>query len=69
MTTKLAYTLDEAAAATSFSKDTIRRAIKTTKAGAFPPPLRAKRGGSEKKPSYRILHSDLLAWLESMGDA
>ena len=64
-----AYTLEQAAAAAAFSVDTMRKAIKATDPQAFPPPLRAKRGGTEKKPSYRVLASDLDAWLDSLPDA
>lgn len=67
--TKIAYKIDEAAEQVSVSPDTIRRAIKATKPDAYPPPLKAKNAGSDKKPSYRILHAELMAWADSLADA
>lgn len=66
---KIAYKLDEAAEQVGVSVDTIRRAIRATKPGVYPPPLRAKNFGTEKKPSYRVLHDVLMAWAASMKDA
>lgn len=66
---KIAYKIDEAAEQVGVSSDTIRRAIRATKPGTFPPPLRAKNFGTEKKPSFRILHDVLIAWANSMKDA
>lgn len=39
----LAYSVEEAATATSMSVSTIRRALRSTDPAAFPPPLRAKK--------------------------
>lgn len=66
LSVKLAYNLNEAAEAASVSVETLRRAIKATDPRSFPPPLEAKRIGSEKKASYRILAADLQAWLDSL---
>lgn len=66
---KLLYTLPEAAAEVSVSVDTLRRAIRSTDPAAYPPPLKAKNAGSDKKPSYRIPHAALVAWAESLADA
>lgn len=66
---KLAYSLREAADQTPYSVDTLRRAIAATDPKTFPPPLKAKRGGSERKPVYTIRHVDLVAWLDSLPDA
>jgi hypothetical protein len=66
---KIAYTLPEAAKQVSVSVDTLRRAIRATDPAAYPPPLKAKNAGSLKKPSYRIAHAELMAWLESLADA
>ena len=68
-TPKIAYTLTEAAAQVSVSVDTLRRAIKATDPAAYPPPLPAKNAGSDRKPSYRITHAALTAWLDSLADA
>lgn len=69
MSAQIAYKIDEAAEQVSVSPDTIRRAIRNTKPGTFPPPLRAKNFGTDKKPSYRILHDVLTAWAAGMKDA
>ena len=66
---KIAYTLPEAAEQVGVSVDTIRRAIRQTKPNVYPPALRAKNAGTDRKPSYRILHAELLAWAESLQDA
>ena len=66
---KLAYTLTEAAEQVSVSVQTLRRAIAATDPNSYPPPLRAKNAGSEKKPSYRISHTNLTAWYDSLKDA
>ena len=63
---KAAMSLDEAAAETPFSSQTIRRAIQATNPVAFPPPLPAKRGS---RGAYVVLRDDLLAWLRSLPDA
>jgi excisionase family DNA binding protein len=55
MTTKLAYSLPEAADAVSVSQDTLRRAIR---AGDLP----FRRVGVK----YLIATTDLLAWFESL---
>ena len=68
-TSRIAYTIGQAAEQVGYSDKTIRKAIHATDPAAFPPPLKAKNGGSEKKPSYRILHADLMAWAESLPDA
>lgn len=65
---KLLYTLAEAAEQVSVSQKTLSRAIKATDPNAYPPPLRAKNAGSDKKPSYRIPHDDLVAWADSLKD-
>jgi len=61
--------LAEAAEEASVSVDTLRRAIRATDPNAYPPPLRAKRTGSERKPEYRIQASALEAWINSLPDA
>lgn len=66
---KLAYTVREAAEACGFSMDTITRALKTTDAHAFPPPLRAKRAGTAANSKHLILVSDLQDWLERLPPA
>jgi len=66
---KLLYTLAEAAEQVSVSEKTLRRAIQATDPTAFPPPLLAKRMGTPKKPAYRVLHADLMAWAQSLPDA
>ena len=66
---KIAYKLAEAADMVGVSEDTIRRAIRATKPGVYPPPLRAKNFGTDKKPSYRILHDVLMDWASAMKDA
>ena len=68
-TPKIAYTLTEAAAAVSVSVDTLRKAIHATDPSSFPPPLNAKRMGTERKNSYRISHANLMAWYDSLADA
>ena len=69
MSSKLLYTIPEAAEQVSVSVATIRRAIKATDPGAFPPPLRAKNIGSDERPNYRIQHSVLEVWGDSLKDA
>ena len=74
MSSKLAYTIDEAAEAVSVSVATIRRAIAATDPKAFPPPLKAKRlaaksSDKEARGAYRITHSALTSWVESLQDA
>ena len=66
---KIAYTLAEAADAASVSIDTLRRAIRATDPSVYPPPLRAKRTGTEKRPAYRIQAAELQAWIDSLPDA
>ena len=66
---KLAYTIPEAADEVSVSVATIRRAINATDPAAFPPPLQAKNMGTPSKPSYRIKHTVLEAWFDSLQDA
>lgn len=62
----LAYDIANAAEAVGFSADTIRRAIRKTRADdVFPPPLRAKR----TPKGYRVKVSDLDAWFDSLPDA
>jgi excisionase family DNA binding protein len=56
-----AYTLDEAAALLSLSKDTLRRAIKATEGNVLP----AKLIGGK----YRIRASALDAWFDRLADA
>lgn len=64
---KLAYSLSEAAGLASVSEKTLRRAIHATDPRAFPPPLKAKRMGVSG--AQRILHTELMAWLERFPDA
>lgn len=66
---KLLYTLAEAAEQVSVSVKTLRRAIAATDPNAYPPPLAAKNAGSDKKPSYRVHHTALEAWADSLKDA
>lgn len=55
-----------AAELVGFSADTIRRAIRKTKAdGVFPPPLAAKR----TPKGYRIRTAALEAWFDALPDA
>jgi hypothetical protein len=61
------FTLQEAAELTSFSVDTMRRAIHTTDPRSFPPPLYAKRAGSGGK--FLILQSELTRWMHDLPDA
>lgn len=66
MTTKVreaekAYTLEEAAALLSISKDTLRRAIKATGGNVLPAKLIGGR--------YRIRASALDAWFDGLEDA
>jgi hypothetical protein len=67
--TALAYTVADAATATSVSEKTITRAIRKWQNAApdkdFPPPLPAKRKGR----SYMVLASELQAWVEKWPDA
>lgn len=69
MSDRLAYSVEGAAEAVSVSPQTIRRALRSTDPKVFPPPLRAKRAGSEAKPSFRILASELVRWVNSWPDA
>jgi len=66
MSTKLAYTLKEAAAATGLSVDRVKRAI-------YCGDLRAKRSGKTKDGDpagrYLVLHADLQSWLDGMEEA
>lgn len=66
---KILYTTQEAAEQVSVGHATIMRAIKATDPNAYPPPLKAKNAGSDKKRSYRIEHAALLAWADSLKDA
>lgn len=66
---KLLYTLAEAAEQVSVSQKTLRRAIAATDPNSYPPPLAAKNAGSDRKPSYRISHTALEAWANSLQDA
>lgn len=65
MSTRIAYSLKEAAEQVQQSVDTLRKAIRTTELGAFPPPLKAKRDGKK----YLVLHAELVRWAESLPDA
>ena len=67
--TRLLYSLQDAADQVSVSVQTLRRAIAATDPNAFPPPLKARRTGTEKKPSYRIEHDELVAWVNSLPSA
>lgn len=62
---KVAYTVDEAADATSLSVSTVRRALRSTDPSAFPPPLRAKRAGTKQL----IEADELRRWVASFPDA
>lgn len=70
---KLAYSPKEAAEATGISKNTIYAAIKQTYATVKEaemkrlPRLRAKAPTNGR--DYRILATDLLAWLDQLPDA
>lgn len=66
---RISYRLKDAAEATGVSEDVLRRAIKATDPKAYPPPLKAKRAGSDKKVTYLILGSELERWVGSLGDA
>lgn len=68
--TRIAYKIPAAAEQVSVSEATIRRAIHATDPAAYPPPLKAKRAGEDgKRAEYRVLHSDLVEWAESLEDA
>lgn len=64
---RVAYSVEEAATATSMSVSTIRRALRSTDPAAFPPPLRAKKAGLKGK--LLIPATELSRWLESLPDA
>lgn len=66
-TAKLSYSLVEAAELASVSEKTLRRAINATDPKVFPPPLKAKRMGATG--AQRVLHTDLVAWLDKWPDA
>ena len=67
--TALAYKLPDAAQVSGLSIDTLKRAIRATDPKAWPPPLRAKKGGHAQNAQIVILHADLMAWLASFPDA
>lgn len=69
MTGRISYRLKEAAEATGVSEDVLRRAIKATDPRAYPPPLRAKRAGTDKKVTYLIPAAELTRWVDSLKDA
>lgn len=62
MTTRLAYTRQEAAEVMGVKLDTIRRAINSGK-------LRAKKTGSGGGGNYLISEDQLRAWFETLEDA
>lgn len=64
-TPKIAYTLAEAAEATSLSFDTIKRAVKATDPRTFPPPLPSYRAGSSGNAKHLVRAEDLDAWVAS----
>lgn len=66
---RVAYSIEQAAAEVSQSPKTIRRAIQSTDPRAFPPPLRAKRQGKAKNAAYLIGHDALMEWFHSLPDA
>lgn len=66
---KIAYTLEEAAEQVSVSYATMRRAVAATDPNAYPPPLRAVNAGTDRKRSYRVSHTELVRWFESLRDA
>lgn len=63
---KILVKIAEAAPMVSQSQATISRAIRTTDANSFPPPLKAKKGG---KGEYLIFVDDLVKWAKSLPDA
>lgn len=65
MTEPIAYRVKEAAEAASVSEWAIRKAIQATDPNATPPPLAAKKYGTE----YRITRAALLDWVERLPDA
>jgi hypothetical protein len=66
---KVAYTLAEAAEATGLSRATLHRAIHTTDPRSFPPPMWAKRAGTDGRGKYLIPAKELERWVESLPDA
>lgn len=66
MSAPLVVKIRDAAVMVSQSEDTIRRAIRATDPAAFPPPLKAKRGG---RGEYLIRVADLDRWVDQLDDA
>ncbi|GGL27443.1 hypothetical protein H9L10_03705 [Phycicoccus endophyticus] len=64
--TKAVMSLQDVAAQTPWSVDTIRRAVRATDPDSFPPPLKAKRG---PKGSYVIREQDFREWIDGLPDA
>lgn len=60
---RVAYRVAEAAEATGVSVDVIRRALRTTKADCFPPPLDSVRNGEAPNAARLILADDLRDWI------
>ncbi|GAB3884405.1 hypothetical protein [Terrabacter terrigena] len=61
--------LADAAAYTSQSPDTLKKASRITDPRAFPPPLRAKRQGTAPNAALMFLRADLDDWVERFPDA
>ena len=66
---RIAYSLPEAAKEVGVSVDVLRQAIHATDPNSFPPPLKAKRKGTEKKFSYSVAHAELERWHAALPDA
>lgn len=69
MSDRIAYTIKEAAEATGVSVDQIRKALRTTKADEFPPPLSAVRNGKASNAPHLILADELRDWLTRFPEA
>lgn len=63
------YRLKAASEATGISVDILRKAIHATDPESFPPPLRAKRIGTEAKFVYAIPAHELTRWVNQLPDA
>jgi hypothetical protein len=65
---KVAYTVAEAAAAAGLDVLDIRRALRATDPGAWPPPLRGKKAGAGDDAQALIPAGALHEWIESLPD-
>lgn len=63
---KVAYSLDEAADLTPFSRRTLERAIHNREPGVFPFVLRSKK---DSRGRFVIKRSELEAWIDRLEDA